>query len=398
MEHPQDTRLAGRVRRQRGVPGMDQFLSLAHGMSVIERWNNKPNLLAETVAAHSFLVSVMAWGLGAAAQAQGMTVDLDQVLKRAIAHDLHEVVTGDILAPTKRADPGIAQAVAELEREANLEILATLPPPLQEALAPYMLEPTDETTEGQVVAAADLLAAYMKSWLEVQLGNAFHVETRQRISGMLQASPLPMVAELMADLERLEQQGDGVEDEQSLAAFLHHLVTLYYVKRWNYLPSLAPKSVAAHSHLVALAAWVMAAAENHAHGRDLPMDAILKRALLVEAPKAITGDILYRSKTASRPMAAGVEAVRAQAAQQMIATLPPALQPHFAPYMAPLPGAAGKLVEEAAVVAAYMEVLMEVRLGNSYFIPLRQALEERLADPFSVTKDLMAALGRIDAP
>jgi len=377
---------------------MHEFLSLAHGMSVIERWNNKPNLLAETVAAHSFLVSVMAWGLGAAAQAKGMKVDLGQVLKRAIAHDLHEVITGDILAPTKRADPGIAQAVADLEREANLEILATLPPRLQEELAPYMLEPADDSPEGRVVAAADLFAAYLKSWLEVQLGNAFHTETRQRICGMLQSSPVPMVTELMADLEKVEQQGEGLGDEPSLAGFLHHLVTLYYVKRWNYLPTLATKSVAAHSHLVALAAWIMAAAENHAHGRDLPLDDILKRALLVEAPKAITGDILYRSKTASRPMAAGVETVRAQAARQMIAALPGELQPHFAPYMAPLPGPAGKLVEEAAVVAAYMEVIMEIKLGNTYFLPLKQALEERVPDPFPVTRQLMAALGRLDAP
>lgn len=377
---------------------MDQFLSLAHGMSVIERWNNKPNLLAETVAAHSFLVSVMAWGLGAVGQAKGMEVDLGRVLKRAIAHDLHEVITGDILAPTKRADPGIAKAVADLEREANLEILATLPQHLQKELAPYMMEPTDDSPEGRVVAAADLFAAYMKSWLEVQLGNAFHTETRQRISAMLQAYSLPMVTELMADLEQVEQQGDGPGEEPSLANFLHHLVTLYYVKRWNYLPTLATKSVAAHSHLVALAAWIMAAAENHAHGRDLPMDAILKRALLVEAPKAITGDILYRSKTASRPMLAGVEAVRAQAARRMVAALPQDLQTHFAPYMEPLPGPAGKLVEEAAVVAAYMEVLMEVRLGNSYFLPLRHELEQRLEDPFPVTRQLMAALGSIDAP
>src|SRR5690606_6737546 len=145
-------------------------------------------------------------------------------------------------------------------------------------------------------------------------------------------------------------------------------------KRWNNLPTLAPNSVAAHSHLVALIAWLLVEAQNLMFGDDLPVYDIICRALLLEAPKAVTGDILYHSKMATRSMERGVEIARSKAARELAESLPDFLRGHMAPYLEPLPGRAEQLVNDAGVIAGYMEASMEVRLGNTYFQPIRKRL------------------------
>jgi len=372
------------------LTSIDGFLTTAHQMNVIERWNNKPNLLTETVAAHSYLVAVIGWGLATAAAARsGRPVDAPEVIKRAVAHDLHEVITGDILAPTKRSARVFKRAVEQLEHQAGLELAAMLPESLRPQFERYIVSPMDESPEGRLVETADLFAASLKAWLEVQMGNGFHRGNLDRIRSILRSSPVPEVHELMWELE---VYGDSLEQRPSLAKFLRLLFTLYYVKRWNNLPTLAPKSVAAHGHLVALIAWVLAEAENVERRADLPVGDILRRALLLEAPKAITGDILYVSRTASPGMERGVALARTRASRELLAMLPAELQPAFAPYLEPLAGEAEQLVQDASRLAAYLEAAMEVRLGNSYFQPILDALQERVDSPFPTTRAVMEGL------
>lgn len=361
-------------------------------MSVIERWNNRPNMLRETVAAHSFIVTAASWVMAAhrLAGPEAAALDLGEVLKRAVAHDLHEVITGDILAPTKRSDPAMEDAVRQLEQQAGEELASLLPEPVAGALRPYVVEPMDGSPEGDLVAAADLFAAFMKAWLEAELGNRFHGDSLARIRAMLEKSPLPEASALMAGVES-EAASPGAAP--SAAKFLHHLVTLYYVNRWNNVPTIVPKSVAAHSHLVALTAWVLAEAENRRYSRAIPIGEVIGRALLLEAPKAITGDILYHARVASPSMKEGVEAVRGRAVAELTASLPDGLAPFFVPYLGPGDAVLAKLVEEAALVAAYMEVLMETRLGNTYFTPIKASLRERLKDPYPATEAVISSLG-----
>lgn len=368
---------------------MHRFLETAHMMCVIERWNNRPNMLTETVAAHSFIVTATAWVMAAHRLADGTPVRLDEVLKRAVAHDLHEVITGDILAPTKRSDPAMEEAVRQLEQEAGEKLASLLPEPVAGALGPYVVDPMDGSTEGDLVGTADLFAAFLKAWLEVELGNRFHHDSLTRTKNILSRRPSAETAALMAGIQN-ETASPGAGP--SAAKFLHHLVTLYYVNRWNNLPTVVPKSVAAHGHLVALTAWVLAEAENEYYRRGIPIGDVIGRALLLEAPKAITGDILYHARVASPSMKEGVDAVRGRAADELAASLPEALAPYFIPYLEPGDAAAAKLVEEAALVAAYMEVLMETRLGNTYFIPIQDSLKERLKDPYPSTEAVISGL------
>lgn len=368
---------------------LHRFLATAHQMNVIQRWNNKPNLFSETVAAHSFLVATIGWILSAEAQRRGEPVDLTEVLKRSLAHDLHEVITGDILAPTKRAAQEMRQAVHQLERLAGEKLSQMLPADVRPRFATYIVEPFPDPAGARLLETADLLAAFLKAWLEVRVGNDFHRESFDRVRRLLGGKAGEEVHSLLWELDLYRDDLDG---GPSLARFLSLLFRLYHVRRWNNLPSLAPSSVAAHSYLLALIAWVLAETENARNGANLPVSDVIRRALLYEAPKAVTGDILYHSKTATPAMERGVEVVRAQAAQHLIDTLPAGLRPVFTPYLEPLPGDAEQLVADASLIAGYLEADMEVRLGNTYFQPILDRLLERVETPFATTLQILGAL------
>lgn len=347
------------------MQGVHRFVETVQRMSVIERWNNKPNLLPESVAAHSFLVAAVAWGL--AALRAGGDVDPTDVLCRAIAHDMHEALTGDILAPTKGMRQ-LAHAVRDLERQAGQVLLRMLPEPLAQGFEVPLCAAIDETPAGRLVRAADLFAAWLKAHTEVRLGNTFYLPEQRRLQ------------ERLASLH--------VEGLRELTPFARHLLALYTVRRWNNLPALAPKPVAAHAHLVATLAWLLACWEGWT---GAALGHVVARALLLEAPKAITGDILYHARTASPEIARGVEEVRARAARRLVRSLPRALRPAYERCFLPLPEPWERLVAEASLVAAYLEALIEVRLGNGYFVPVLDALLQRARRPLRATAALLEA-------
>src|SRR5690606_35393728 len=95
------------------------------------------------------------------------------------------------------------------------------------------------------------------------------------------------------------------------------------------------------------------------------------------------------SKTASPGMARGVEQARTRASRELLDMLPTELQPAFAPFLQPLPGDAEQLVQDASGLAGCLEALMEVRLGNTYFQPILDALRERVDSPFPSTRAVM---------
>lgn len=348
------------------VAGLHRFVAAVQRMSVIERWNNKPNLLPESVAGHSFLVAVVARALVAGRP----DLDPTDVLCRAVAHDMHESLTGDILAPTKGAARELAEAVHQLERQAGAALASLLPEGVAGVVAPYVCDAIDGSPAGELVRTADLFAAWLKARVEVALGNSLYRPELRRIG------------------RRLAER--DIRGLRRLVPFARRLLLLYTVRRFNNLPALAPKSVAAHAHLVATVAWLLAVQEGGGHG-PVPLGDILARALLLEAPKAVTGDILYHARTASPAMHRGVELVRARAAAALLRSLPPELRPALEPYFHPLPEPWEKVVVDAALVAAYLEALIEVRLGNAYFEAVLADVLRRLERPLPSTAALVAA-------
>ncbi len=76
--------------------GLMEFLELVNRLKEIRRsgWVERGVKEAETVAEHSFTMSLLALVLGL----KRKDIDLDRLLKMILVHDLPEAVTGDLIA------------------------------------------------------------------------------------------------------------------------------------------------------------------------------------------------------------------------------------------------------------------------------------------------------------
>lgn len=120
-----------------------------------------PPALCEDVASHSFLTALVSLFLSSKARECGLSPDVGKVLAMAVAHDLPELVTGDIPRPVKQ---GLGERARELERRALEELglgeLGQLVEELEEG----------RTLEALIVRVSDDLATMLRAALYMEQG------------------------------------------------------------------------------------------------------------------------------------------------------------------------------------------------------------------------------------
>jgi 5'-deoxynucleotidase YfbR-like HD superfamily hydrolase len=122
---------------------------------------SKPESVLEHVGMVALFSMAMAYETGA---------DLETVFCRAVVHDLEEVVTGDIARPTKHNSDETRQIFEDLSARAMDRIstdLSPLFPHFASDLEDHHRTAKDNTLEGIVISAADVLAVVFRVWDEV---------------------------------------------------------------------------------------------------------------------------------------------------------------------------------------------------------------------------------------
>jgi putative hydrolase of HD superfamily len=100
---------------------------------------------------------------------------------RAIYHDVPEVITGDIITPTKKAVPGFVELLEKVEETMMDDYLfGYITPEYKEFLIPYILRPFDDQL-GKKVKYADIFSALIEAKIEDRAGNHFFHEKYQTI-------------------------------------------------------------------------------------------------------------------------------------------------------------------------------------------------------------------------
>ncbi|HPE67765.1 MAG TPA: HD domain-containing protein, partial [Thermotogota bacterium] len=145
-----------------------QLRSLIHAI----RWNQHNRHVQTSVAGHTFFVVFVSVLLHGIAHQQGVSaLRLENVLLKALFHDVPESITGDIISPTKRRVPGFEQTIERVEkRMVKQTILEKLPQELQREVEPFMLQPFSGR-EGKLVRGADLLGSLFECMIEIKSGN-----------------------------------------------------------------------------------------------------------------------------------------------------------------------------------------------------------------------------------
>ena len=138
----------------------------------IKRWGLKRNAHDENVMEHSWEVSVIAHTLALIKNRyfEG-NLDANAIATAALYHDITEVITGDLPTPIKYHSREINDAYKQIEKQAELELLALLPIELRsdyELLIHHDRMPEEHV---RIIKAADKISAYLKCQAELKAGN-----------------------------------------------------------------------------------------------------------------------------------------------------------------------------------------------------------------------------------
>jgi putative hydrolases of HD superfamily len=127
----------------------------------------------ESVASHSFGVAFIAMLLADRAEARGMTINIERVLRMALLHDLHEVRMGDLPNTIKQYFDSSSLKAAD-ERIAT-EILTNLGSPGRKYIEIWRDYEDRVSLEARLVKAADKLDLLLQAY-EYEKGGARHLQ------------------------------------------------------------------------------------------------------------------------------------------------------------------------------------------------------------------------------
>ena len=153
--------------------GLANFLSYARKLANITRWNVEFLYKKSSVAEHSFFVAQIAQLIGIIEEKNGAVIDWKKLYRKALNHDIKESVTGDIPHHTKHRKEEVNQALAMIEDELVREyILSEIPDEdYRRRIEEIINEDKDDTLEGKILSAADMIDAMLECAQEIKLGN-----------------------------------------------------------------------------------------------------------------------------------------------------------------------------------------------------------------------------------
>lgn len=189
------------------------WVRLAH----IRRYSTQPVLHQESVAEHSFFVSLYAYALVNRLATDGrMTAEstyrlMRLVLLQAIVHDVDESLTGDFIRPFKYSTPEITSAI----KNGTRKIMDALPIPREMFNA--WASATDETLAGQIVKLADLWSVVMYARRELKLGNQYGGELIWGVSVVLKEPDWnPVLQPYVQQILNYADHGESAQRKESL--------------------------------------------------------------------------------------------------------------------------------------------------------------------------------------
>lgn len=150
----------------------NNFYAMLSRMKYINRWGLMRNTILENIAEHSLDVAILAHALAVIGNTYfKKELDAQRVAVLALFHDTTEIITGDLPTPIKYYAPGIQMAYKEVEREAQGQLLHSLPKEMRMVYQSVLVPEEEEKELWRYVKAADKLSALIKCVEETNMGN-----------------------------------------------------------------------------------------------------------------------------------------------------------------------------------------------------------------------------------
>lgn len=177
------------------------FFAIMSRMKYINRWSLMNNTRIENISEHSLNVAILAHCLALINRKKfGGNIDPEHAAAAAIFHDCTEIITGDLPTPIKYSSKTLRKAYADIEKEAALQLLSTLPDYLRDDYSKLINPDKEENAELlKIVKAADKLSALIKCIEEEQMGNNEFSKAKEEIMGFLEKTEMPEVKVFIRD-------------------------------------------------------------------------------------------------------------------------------------------------------------------------------------------------------
>lgn len=148
---------------------MGYYWNLLYRLKFIKRWGTSISIEPESVAEHSYYVAVAAYLLAEIDEKlNGVRVDKEKLLVRALYHDSYECYTSHIVSPIKHhtSETVFAIKVATKDYSERMEEM------LEDTCLDQISKQGDSFDKtGIYIEVADLIDAYCFCALQVHLGN-----------------------------------------------------------------------------------------------------------------------------------------------------------------------------------------------------------------------------------
>lgn len=170
------------------------FMAWVTRMPLIKRWALMHCFQEENVSEHSHQVSVIAHLLAVIRNKRyGGNLNPDRAAVIAIYHEISETKLQDMNSKTKYHSPEFTAAFKKLEDIAEQECLETLPDDLRDEFSSLLVQKNVDAEYKQIVKAADILAAYIKTLNELRFNNDEFLHVKEgldpRIESLIETMP-----------------------------------------------------------------------------------------------------------------------------------------------------------------------------------------------------------------
>ncbi|NTS77932.1 5'-deoxynucleotidase [Catenovulum sp. SM1970] len=176
------------------MAGHSHFFAHMARLKLINRWPLMRNIQTENVQEHSLQVAMIAHALALIGNEYfEKEYDANAISTLALYHDASEVLTGDLPSPVKYFNPNIAKEYKKIEVIAEQKLVDMLPERLKKYYQPLVCSIDHDASQYQIVKAADILSAYLKTLEELSAGNHEFKRASEKLNEELDSLPLEEV-------------------------------------------------------------------------------------------------------------------------------------------------------------------------------------------------------------
>ena len=150
-----------------------KFLLTLRNLEQIKRYQTRRMLFPRSVAEHTTGVFYAGYVLAQWEERKfGNKINWELLSAKLMFHDVPEAITGDILSPMKNCTEDMKSAVAGAEKLIfEKQFMPIIPKSWRSDLKKHMLDGKDDTIEGEILKAADLIDGVFEIRSELMYAN-----------------------------------------------------------------------------------------------------------------------------------------------------------------------------------------------------------------------------------